>query len=141
MAGRRRKASAPPSSHTRFAGLVHGPRAATAASTVAGAVPYLALTWMIPTHQLAALPRAAWGELTFLALGSTVAGMLLWNLAVARSGSTRAGLPLFLETLIGVTGGIIVLGERLSAGSAIGGLLVMLGVTIAWTAQHRAGLA
>ncbi|ROO87393.1 threonine/homoserine efflux transporter RhtA [Actinocorallia herbida] len=119
--------------------LTLGPLAATAASTAAGAVPYLALTWMIPAHQLAALPRAAWGELAFLALGSTVAGMLLWNLAVARSGSSRAGLLLFLEPLVGVIGGITLLGERLSPGSAVGGVLITLGVTIAWTAQRRAG--
>ena len=85
------------------------------------------------------LPGAAWGELGFLALGSTVAGMLLWNLAVARTGSTRAGLLLFLEPLVGVTGGVVLLGERLSAGTAAGGGLVMLGVGVAWTAQRRAG--
>ncbi|GAB2826657.1 DMT family transporter [Actinocorallia aurea] len=119
--------------------LAHGPLAATAASTAVGAVPYLALTWMIPAHRLAALPGAAWGQLAFLALGSTVAGMLLWNLAVARSGSSRAGLLLFLEPLVGVVGGIALLGERLSAGSALGGAVIILGVTIAWAAQRRAG--
>ena len=117
----------------------YGPRAATASSTVAGALPYLAVAWLLPAQHLMRLPGAAWGELGFLALGSTVAGMLLWNLAVARTGSTRAGLLLFLEPLVGVTGGVVLLGERLSAGTAAGGGLVMLGVGIAWTAQRRAG--
>ncbi len=118
---------------------IYGPRAATASSTVAGALPYLAVAWLLPAQHLMRLPGAAWGELGFLALGSTVAGMLLWNLAVARTGSTRAGLLLFLEPLVGVTGGVVLLGERLSAGTAAGGGLVMLGVGIAWTAQRRAG--
>ncbi len=118
---------------------IYGPRAATASSTVAGALPYLAVAWLLPAQHLARLPAAAWGELAFLAFGSTVAGMLLWNLAVARAGSTRAGLLLFLEPLVGVTGGVALLGERLSAGIAAGGGLVMLGVGIAWTAQRRAG--
>jgi drug/metabolite transporter (DMT)-like permease len=120
---------------------VYGPRAATATSTVAGAVPYLAVAWLLPEQHLDRLPGAAWGELAFLALGSTVAGMLLWNLAVARAGSTRAGLLLFLEPLVGVTGGVALLGERLSAGIAAGGALVLLGVGIAWAAQRRAGRA
>ena len=117
---------------------IYGPRAATASSTVAGALPYLAVAWLLPAQHLARLPGAAWGELAFLALGSTVAGMLLWNMAVARAGSIRAGLLLFLEPLVGVTGGVALLGERLSAGIAAGGGLVMLGVGIAWTAQRRA---
>ena len=118
---------------------IYGPRAATASSTVAGALPYLAVAWLLPAQHLMRLPGAAWGELGFLALGSTVAGMLLWNLAVARAGSTRAGLLLFLEPLVGVTGGVVLLGERLSAGTVAGGGLVMAGVGIAWTAQRLAG--
>ncbi len=118
---------------------IYGPRAATASSTVAGALPYLVVAWLLPAPQLARLPGTAWGELAFLALGSTVAGMLLWNLAVARIGSTRAGLLLFAEPLVGVTGGVVLLGEQLSAGVAAGGVLVMLGVGIAWAAQRQAG--
>lgn len=119
----------------------YGPRAATAASTVAGSVAYLPLMGMLSPHRLAALPLVAWGALVFLALGSTVVGMLLWNLSVARMGSTPAGLLLFLEPLVGVTGGLTLLGERLSVGSVSGGVLVMTGVVIAWTAERHAAQA
>ncbi|MGW7007974.1 DMT family transporter [Streptomyces sp. NPDC054933] len=115
----------------------YGPRAATAASTAVGSVPYVALIGTLSSHQIATLPPAAWGELIFLAVGSTAVGMFLWNLSVARIGSTRAGLLLFLEPLVGVTGGVALLGEHLSAGILIGGALVMTGVVIAWTAQRR----
>jgi drug/metabolite transporter (DMT)-like permease len=111
---------------------------ATAVSTVLGAAPYLALIGFLSPRQMSALPTAAWGELLFLALGSTVAGMLLWNLSVARIGSMRAGLLLFLEPLVGVTGGLTLLGEHLSAGDIVGGILVMIGVVIAWLAERRA---
>lgn len=72
---------------------VYGSRAATAASTVVGAIPYLALSVLLPAQHLARLPASAWGELAFLALGSTVAGMLLWNLAVARRAAPGRPAP------------------------------------------------
>jgi drug/metabolite transporter (DMT)-like permease len=118
---------------------VYGPRAATAISTTVGAVPYLALVGMLTPHRLVAVPGTFWGELIFLALGSSVMGMLLWNLSVARIGSTRAGLLLFLEPLVGVTGSLVLLGEHLSSASIAGGALVMTGVATAWTAERHAG--
>jgi drug/metabolite transporter (DMT)-like permease len=120
---------------------VHGARAATAISTTIGAVPYLALVGTLPTHRLATVPGTAWGELVFLALGSSVAGMLLWNLSVARIGSTRAGLLLFLEPLVGVTGSLALLGEHLPSASISGGALVMAGIATAWTAARHGGRA
>jgi drug/metabolite transporter (DMT)-like permease len=115
----------------------YGPVPAAAASTVIGAVPYAAFAGLVRPGQLAGLPATAWGELVFLALGSTVAGLLLWSLAVVRAGPTRAGLLLYLEPLVGVGGAAAFLGERLSAADIAGGLLIMVGVVIAWLAQRR----
>jgi drug/metabolite transporter (DMT)-like permease len=115
----------------------YGARAATAASTAVGAVPYLALApFALGAHQLSHQPPSTWTDLAFLAVGSTVAGMLLWNMAVARLGSSRAGLMLFLEPCVGVTGGVLLLGEHLSVAAAGGGVLVMAGLVIAWRAAH-----
>jgi drug/metabolite transporter (DMT)-like permease len=115
----------------------YGARAATAASTAVGAVPYLALLpFALGSHQLAHCPPSAWMDLVFLAVGSTVAGMLLWNIAVLRLGSSQAGLLLFLEPCVGVTGGVFLLGEHLSAVAAGGGALVMAGLVLAWRAAH-----
>jgi drug/metabolite transporter (DMT)-like permease len=115
----------------------YGARAATAASTAVGAVPYLALLpFALASHQLAHCPPSAWMDLVFLAVGSTVAGMLLWNIAVLRLGSSQAGLLLFLEPCVGVTGGVFLLGEHLSAAAAGGGALVMAGLVLAWRAAH-----
>jgi drug/metabolite transporter (DMT)-like permease len=112
---------------------------AAAYSTVAGAVPYLALAWLIPAAApLSTLPAAAWAELGFLALGCTVAGLAAWSIAVARSGSARAGLLLYLEPVVGVGGAVALLGEHLSAAMAAGGALIMAGVATAWLAQRRA---
>jgi drug/metabolite transporter (DMT)-like permease len=120
----------------------YGAVPAAATSTLAGALPYLACTGTLVPGQLARLPAAAWGELAFTALGATVAGLLLWSVAVARIGPARAGLLLYLEPVAGVSGAAVLLGERLTAVMAAGGLLVLLGVTLAWWAQRRApGLA
>jgi drug/metabolite transporter (DMT)-like permease len=120
---------------------------AAAYSTVAGAIPYLALAGLQPAAArllpaavpLSTLPSAAWAELVFLALGCTVAGLAAWSIAVARSGSARAGLLLYLEPVVGVAGAVALLGEHLSAAMAAGGALIMAGVATAWLAQRRAG--
>ncbi|MEV4252710.1 DMT family transporter [Spirillospora sp. NPDC049652] len=116
----------------------HGAGTASAISTTIGAVPYLLLVGTLTPHRLTSLGPAAWGELVFLALGTSVAGILLWNISVARIGSTRAGLLLFMEPLVGVTGGLVLLGEHLSSASIAGGVLLVAGVVIAWAAQRRA---
>jgi drug/metabolite transporter (DMT)-like permease len=123
-----------------LAGKLGGGTAA-AYSTVAGALPYLALAWLIPAAAapLGRMPAAAWAELGFLALGCTVAGLAAWSIAVARSGSARAGLLLYLEPVVGVAGAVVLLGEHLSAAMAAGGALIMAGVATAWLAQRRAG--
>jgi drug/metabolite transporter (DMT)-like permease len=114
----------------------YGAVPAAATSTLVGALPYLAFAGTLVPGQLGRLPAAAWGELGFIAVGATVAGLLLWSVAVARIGPGRAGLLLYLEPVAGVTGAAVFLGERLSAGMAAGGALVMLGVTLAWWAQR-----
>ena len=114
-----------------------GPVPATAASTVAGSLFYAAFAGTVTSGQLSRLPAAAWAELAFLALGSIVVGMLAWNLAVARLPSQRAGLLLYLEPLVSVAGAVALLGERLSAGLAIGGLLILGGIAATWTPGPR----
>lgn len=114
----------------------YGAVPAAAASTVAGAVPYVLFAGTLASAPLGGLPPAAWGELAFLALGSTVAGLLLWSVAVTRAGPTRAGLLLYLEPLVGVGGAAILLGEGLSPATLAGGLLIMLGVGTAWFSRR-----
>ncbi len=122
----------------RPAAATLGAGTAAAFSTVAGAVPYLALGWLIPaTAPLGRLPAAAWAELGFLALGCTVAGLAAWSIAVARAGSARAGLLLYLEPLVGVAGAVAFLCEHVSLAMAAGGALIMACVAIAWLDKRR----
>jgi drug/metabolite transporter (DMT)-like permease len=103
----------------------YGPVSATATSSVAGALPYLALAG---TAWPPRLSPSAGAELLFLALGSTVAGMLLWNLAVVRGGSAGISRLLYLEPVVSVLGAMIFLGERVTAAVLAGGVLVIAGV-------------
>ena len=103
----------------------YGPVPATATSSVAGALPYLALAG---TAWPPRLSPSAGAELLFLALGSTVAGMLLWNLAVVRGGSAGTSRLLYLEPVVSVLGAMVFLGERVTAAVLAGGVLVIAGV-------------
>jgi drug/metabolite transporter (DMT)-like permease len=111
----------------------YGAIPATAASTVIGTLPYLAFAGTLSPPQLAQLPPLVWGELAFLAFGSTVAGMLLWNRAILSGGTTRVSMLLYLEPAVSVLGAVAFLGERITLVTIAGGLLILAGVAIART--------
>ena len=104
---------------------------ATAASTAVGTVPYLAFAGLLPGAGLAHLSPAVWGELAFLALGSTAAGMLLWNVAVLSGGTARVSVLLYLEPVVSVLGAATFLGERVGLVTIGGGVLILAGVAVA----------
>jgi drug/metabolite transporter (DMT)-like permease len=114
---------------------------ATAASTVVGSVPYLFFAGMLPGAGLAHLGLAVWGELAFLALGCTAAGLLLWSVAVLAGGAARVSLLLYLEPVVSVLGAAVFLGERVTLVMIGGGLLIMSGVAVASTGRGSAAPA
>jgi drug/metabolite transporter (DMT)-like permease len=117
-------------------GAEFGAVRATAASTVVGSVPYLAAAGLLPGAGLARLGPATWAELAFLALGSTAAGLLLWNVAVAAGGISRVSLLLYLEPAVSVLGAAAFLGEHVSVVMIGGGLLIVSGVAVASTGRR-----
>jgi drug/metabolite transporter (DMT)-like permease len=113
----------------------YGAVPATAASTVIGTLPYLPFAGTLSAAGLSGLSPAAWGEVAFLAFGSTAAGMLLWNRAVLSGGSTRVSQLLYLEPVVSVLGAVALLGERVSLVTIAAGLLILAGVATASTAR------
>jgi drug/metabolite transporter (DMT)-like permease len=109
----------------------HGAIPATAASTVVGALPYLAFAGTLSASRLAQLPPPVWAEPAFLSLGSTVAGLLLWNRAVLSGGATRVSMLLYLEPVVSVLGAVIFLGEQVTLATIAGGLPILAGVAAA----------
>src|SRR5277367_3845655 len=108
---------------------------ATAASTVVGAVPYLAAVGTLPGAGLGHLGAAVWAELAFLALGSTAAGLLLWNVAALSVGATQVSVLLYLEPVVSVAGAAVFLGERVSPVMIGGGALILTGVAVSGTGR------
>jgi len=109
---------------------------AGAASTVVGALPYLAFTGTLAGAGLGHLSPAVWGALAFLALGSTVAGMLLWNVAVLSGGAAQVSLLLYLEPVVSVLGAAVFLGEHIGLVTIGAGALILAGVVVASVTGH-----
>ena len=106
---------------------------ATAASTVVGTIPYLAFAWMLPGAGLPHLGPVVWADLVFLGVGSTAAGMLLWNVAILIDNVSRVSLLLYLEPGVSVLAAAAFLGEHVTLAMAGGGLLILAGVAVART--------
>ena len=111
---------------------------ATAASTVVGTLPYLAFAWMLPGAGLPHLGPVVWADLVFLGVGSTAAGMLLWNWAILTDGASRVSMLLYLEPAVSVVAASFFLGEHITLALAGGGLLILAGVAIASTNRPSA---
>jgi drug/metabolite transporter (DMT)-like permease len=111
---------------------------ATAASTVVGTIPYLAFAWMLPGAGLPHLGPVVWADLVFLGVGSTAAGMLLWNVAILADNVSRVSLLLYLEPAVSVIAAAVFLGEHVTLAMAGGGLLILTGVAVASTGHGTA---
>lgn len=57
--------------------------------------------------------------------------MLLWNVAVLSGGAARVSLLLYLEPVVSVLGAAVFLGERVTAVTIGGGVLILGGVAVA----------
>lgn len=105
-----------------------GATTATAVSTVTGTLIYLACLGWRSDASLGAVSGAGWVELAFLALGSSVAGMVLFNRALSTLGAARAAGLLYLIPLISVIAALAALGEQLTPTMTAGGALVLIGI-------------
>lgn len=66
----------------------------------------------------------------FLGVCASALGFVFWNFASKRIGMVKASVGLYLMPLVGVLAAALFLGERISAGGAVGGLLIVAGVAI-----------
>ena len=108
-----------------------GARSATALTLIVGTLPLFAFWDNRPWPLLLHLDTPGWLAIALLTLGSTVAATILWNYGVSRVKSSQAGLFLYLVTLVSVTGGTILLHERIGLLTLLSGLLIISGVALA----------
>ena len=78
-----------------------------------------------------------WVNLGFLGLLASAACFVLWNYACKSLGVVRTTIGLYLTPVVGVVFAVVFLGERLTATSIIGGLVIITGVVLANTELFR----
>jgi drug/metabolite transporter (DMT)-like permease len=89
--------------------------------------------FLLPAGAAGALPKlagagvAAWAELAYLALFCSVFAFLAQTWAVRRSSTSRASLLLGTEPVWAVAAGVVLGGERLSALTVCGAVLMLVG--------------
>ncbi len=77
---------------------------------------------------LSALPAGAWLALAFVGLVSTLAGYLIWSVAVRRLGPNRPSVYIYFIPVASLAMSALTLGERLGSSTALGGVMILAGV-------------
>jgi len=80
---------------------------------------------------LAAIDARTWGAAVYSTLCSSAFGFAAWGWGVSRAGANRVLIYQYLVTLIGVTAGIVLLGERFGLGQLVGAAVIICGVYLA----------
>ncbi len=96
------------------------------------------LAWMAPFYAIDLAVNGMneftpklWTGLIYLAVFPAIVAYLGWNYGVVKVGAERASLTLYLVPLFAAAGAIVILGERLAAFHAAGGVLIVFGIYVA----------
>lgn len=81
-------------------------------------------------QQAESLSSIGWASVLYLSLLSTVLSNTLYFTLVGRHPVSRLSVHLYLVPLVSVTGGVLLLGESLSAFTVAGGAVLLLAVTL-----------
>ena len=73
----------------------------------------------------------------FTILGATVIGQVVWNHAIKGIGAARTTAYTYLQPVVGIVVAAVLLGERLYPSQFLGGVMVLLGLTL-YTTGARA---
>ena len=84
-------------------------------------------------HRLAGAPATAWLAILYLSPLATVFGFVIFYEGVRVIGAARASMTTLLVPVFGVLSSVVVLGEPLRVGVAIGGVVVLAGL---WLVQR-----
>ena len=80
---------------------------------------------------LAALDGLTWAAAAYSALCSSAFGFAAWGWGVSHVGANRVLVYQYLVTLIGVSAGILLLGEDFGVGQLVGAVVILAGVYLA----------
>jgi drug/metabolite transporter (DMT)-like permease len=78
-----------------------------------------------------AVSRGAWGAVAYSTLLVAAFGFAAWQAGISRIGANRVLVYQYLITLVGVTSGVLLLGEILTVNKILGGAVILVGVYLA----------
>jgi drug/metabolite transporter (DMT)-like permease len=113
-----------------------GATRATAGAMIAGLL-LLVPTLFVPhvTAGLWSLGAAGWAAVLFLGVFCSGLGYLFWYRALERMEASRVGSLLYLEPLVTLAAGAMILGEKVHAATVVGGVLLLAGVGLVQRAR------
>ncbi len=91
----------------------------------------LATEGTAPFATLAAMSPAGWGAVAYVAIASTIVGYTIWGTLLSRHKAALVTPFALLIPLVGMATAAVVLGERITLGEALAGLLVLTGLALA----------
>jgi drug/metabolite transporter (DMT)-like permease len=81
--------------------------------------------------QVETLPLDGWISVLYLSVLSTVLGYMLFYTLISRRAVSRLSIQLYLVPIVSVAGGALLLGESVTALTAIGGAMMLAAVALA----------
>jgi drug/metabolite transporter (DMT)-like permease len=83
--------------------------------------------------QVESLPLDGWISVLYLSILSTVLGYTLFYTLVSHKAVSKLSIQLYLVPIVSVVGGVLLLGESVTAFTAIGGAMMLAAVALATT--------
>ena len=98
-------------------------------------IPLVPLAATEPFDAARALPALGW--VVLLAFLATALGMVAWNRALREVSATTMALFVFVQPVVGLVVGVVVLGERVGWWAILGAVLIVQGVAVATVRGER----
>lgn len=110
---------------------LHPPLAVAAYSILFGGLAMIPFALFDLGVELAGLTGPVWLAALFSTLCSGAFGFAAWQAGVSRVGANRVLVYQYLVTLVGVSAGLLILGEGFGPGQILGALVLLFGVYLA----------
>ena len=87
--------------------------------------------------QVSAMSEIGWFSVLYLSLLSTVLGYSMFYTLVSKSAVSRLSIQLYLIPIVSVISGVVLLGEKVSAFTVVGGAALLFAIALATRQQSR----
>ena len=101
------------------------------------AIPVVVASWPTFVNDIQTMGWEGFLPVLFLAVCPTFIAYGLWFRTIERMPAAAAGAFIYLSTLIGVAGGMVLLGEPLTEAMVVGGAMVIGGIVLAQQFRKR----